>query len=215
MNTDLTIELPDDLEAAIGDRDLSLQQQFLLEYLYKHDIRSVDERCDRNDLRDQLGFNDDQSERVTKALADAGLITIEEYPSKYYYTLDIPTSTPEETSTTPQAVPSNTTNSTRESPEQDANPDAANEQHRTTHDRTRSSPTDSHKTAPPKPSLFAMTTVAITGFLHYLSILPQELALSTFLLVNIMYTTAFALTIHDITPSQLPATIRLSMLSGP
>jgi len=211
MNTNLTIELPDDLEAAIGDRDLSLQQQFLLEYLYKHDIRSVEERCDRNDLHDQLDFSDDQSKRVTEALANAGLITIKEFPSKYYYTLDIPTSTPEEQSTTSPSAPSNTTNSARESPEQNANLDSENEQHRTTHDPARSSLTDSHKTTPPKPSLFATATVAITGFLHYLSILPQELALSTFLLLNIMYTTAFALTIHDITPSQLSATVISSM----
>lgn len=211
MNTNLTIELPDELEAAIGDHEPSLQQQFLLKYLYEHDIRSVEDRCDRNDLHDQLDFSDDQSERVTEALADAGLITIKPFPSKYYYTLDIPTSTPEETSTTPQAPPSNTTNNVREAPQQDANPDSANEQHRTTHDPTRSSPTDSHKTAPPKPSLFAMTTVAITGFLHYLSILPQELAFSTFLLLNIMYTTAFALTIHDITPRQLSATMISSL----
>jgi hypothetical protein len=211
MSSDPTIELPDDLEAAIADHDPSLQQQFLLEYLYEHDIQSVEERCDRNELHDQLGFSDDQSERVTEALADAGLITIEELPSKYYYTLDIPTSAPEETSTTSQAVSSNTINSVRESPEQDANLDSENEQHRTTHNPARSSLTDSPKTTPPKPSVFATATVAITGFLHYLSILPQELALSTFLLLNIMYTTAFALTIHDITPSQLSSSVISSM----
>jgi hypothetical protein len=255
MTTNFTIDLPDDLEAAIGDRDLSLKQQFLLEYLYEHDIRSVEERCDRKDLDDQLDFSEYQSKKATRPLAEAGLITIKNFSSEEYYMLDIPsssgrhhhyhqlidhptpptnstsgqripptttalttppptepqTTTPKEPSTTSPAVPSNTTNSASESPEQGAKPDPENEQHQTTHDPARSSLTDSHKTAPPEPLLFATATAAITGLLHYLSNLPQELTLSTVILLNIMYTSAFALAIRDITPNQLSSTVISSM----
>jgi hypothetical protein len=256
MNPNINLELPDELDAAIGDRNLQFKQQLLLKHLYEHDIRSVTDRCNRNYLEEQLDLSDKQSKDVTEALADAGLITIEKYPSIKYYTLDISdpsperhdhyqqlttnptpptngsagqtqystpspltappptdpqTTTPEKTNTTTPAPSSNSIDNVGESSEGDTNPDSGDEQQRTPHGTAHKLSTDTHHTTPPEPARFATTTIALTGLLHYLSILSQELALSTLLLLNIVYAAAFALTVHNITPSQLPATVKSSL----